>query len=51
MDVRPSPIAGRWYPGDAAQLAVSIDRYLAKAKVEPPPGEIVGVIAPHAGHM
>jgi AmmeMemoRadiSam system protein B len=51
MDIRPSPIAGRWYPGDAARLSASIDGYLAAAKMEPPPGEIVGVVAPHAGHM
>ncbi|MBI3359762.1 MAG: AmmeMemoRadiSam system protein B, partial [Chloroflexi bacterium] len=50
-DIRPSPIAGRWYPGSAKTLSDSVDRYLADAKVEPPPGELVAVIAPHAGHQ
>lgn len=50
-DIRPSPIAGRWYPGSAAALAGSVDRYLAEAIVDPPPGALVAVIAPHAGHQ
>jgi AmmeMemoRadiSam system protein B len=50
-DVRPSPIAGRWYPGSPAELAQSVDRYLAEAEVEPPAGELIGLVAPHAGHM
>ncbi len=51
MDVRPSPLAGRWYPGDAARLTQSIDAYLQAASEAPPPGEIVGLIVPHAGHI
>jgi MEMO1 family protein len=52
MDLRPSPIAGQWYSGHAPSLARSVDAYLeaAKAEVHTPAGEIVGVIAPHAGH-
>jgi MEMO1 family protein len=49
-DVRPSPIAGRWYPGDPVRLAASIDGYLAQASVTPPGGRLIGVLAPHAGH-
>lgn len=49
-DVRPSPIAGMWYPGDARQLAAEVDAYLAAAQVTPPPGAIIGVMAPHAGY-
>lgn len=49
-DVRPSPIAGTWYPADAETLARSIDKQLAEASDEPPPGTVVGLIAPHAGH-
>ena len=33
-DVRPSPIAGLWYPGSAQALAESVDRYLAQAVAE-----------------
>ena len=51
MDIRPSPIAGRWYPADASRLAQSIDGYLEAAQVEAPPGAILGVIVPHAGHL
>jgi len=49
-DVRPSPIAGTWYPGDAEALARSVDKQLAEADPQPPPGAVVGLIAPHAGH-
>ena len=51
MDIRPSPIAGRWYPGKAEALAASIDEYLEAAQADAPPGEIVGLVAPHAGHV
>lgn len=49
MDVRPSPIAGAWYPNDPARLRQTLDRYLADVRVELPPGDIVGIVAPHAG--
>lgn len=50
MDIRPSPIAGTWYSGNAEQLAKSIDRsFEGSAKAEPR-AELVGVIVPHAGH-
>lgn len=51
MDIRPSPIAGRWYSADPERLAHTIDAYLDAAEVTAPPGEIVGVIVPHAGHI
>jgi MEMO1 family protein len=46
---RPSPIAGRWYPDDPKQLADTVDRYINAAILPPLQGEIVGVMAPHAG--
>lgn len=49
-DVRPSPIAGRWYNGDPDQLARQIDHYLFEAVIPPLSGKVLGVIAPHAGH-
>ncbi len=49
-DIRPSPIAGTWYPGDPEVLAGTIDAFLERAAVEPPDGKILGVLAPHAGH-
>jgi len=50
MDIRPSPIAGTWYPGTADQLAKSIDRFLEGEPKTEPNAELVGVIVPHAGH-
>jgi hypothetical protein len=50
LDSRPSPIAGRWYPGDARRLAESVDHYIQSAQMPMLAGEIVAVIAPHAGY-
>jgi AmmeMemoRadiSam system protein B len=50
-DVRPSPIAGKWYEGNAKALARSVDAFLDNAKLPELDGEVVGVIAPHAGHI
>jgi AmmeMemoRadiSam system protein B len=49
-EVRPSPIAGRWYEADPKQLARQIDGFLADAAIPSLEGELVAVIAPHAGH-
>lgn len=50
LDIRPSPIAGTWYEGNAKLLAHTVDEYLDKAKLPELDGEVVAVIAPHAGH-
>lgn len=50
IDIRPSPIAGQWYTADPKRLADSIDRYLQEASLPELPGEVVAVMAPHAGH-
>lgn len=47
---RPSPIAGTWYEGRPAHLAEQIDSYLDHADLPDLPGEVVALIAPHAGH-
>ncbi len=49
-DVRPSPIAGTWYEGNSKMLARTVDEYLDDAQLPDLDGEVVGVIAPHAGH-
>lgn len=49
-DTRPSPIAGTWYPGNAQQLIQSIDQQLESASPSALEGEVIGVVAPHAGH-
>jgi AmmeMemoRadiSam system protein B len=50
MDIRPSPIAGTWYPGKADVLAAQVDVFLKAGTGPEPAGELVGVIVPHAGH-
>ena len=50
LDVRPSPIAGTWYEGRPKILAAEIDHYLDQAELPELPGEVIAVIAPHAGH-
>lgn len=49
-DVRPSPIAGTWYTGNADQLRRQVTGYLDAARLPELTGEVVAVIAPHAGH-
>ena len=50
-DVRPSPIAGRWYSGNPRELRASIQGYLDSAQLPQLKGQVLGVIAPHAGHV
>jgi len=50
LRLRPSPIAGQWYAAEPTALARSVDAYIAEAKLPQLQGEILGVIAPHAGH-
>ena len=50
LDVRPSPIAGTWYEGNAETLARSVDDFLSNAQLPQLDGDVIGVIAPHAGH-
>ncbi len=49
-NMRPSPIAGRWYSGDPAVLAGEVDAFLEQADIEAPDGEVIGLVAPHAGY-
>ena len=50
LDLRPSPIAGTWYEGRPEVLKKEIDRYLDEAQLPDLSGEVVALIAPHAGH-
>jgi|SRR5687767_11692987 len=51
LDVRPSPIAGKWYEADPTILARVVDGYLDDAQLPELDGEVAAVIAPHAGHQ
>jgi hypothetical protein len=44
-------LAGTWYEGNPAALARAVDQYLDQAELPELPGEVVAVIAPHAGHI
>lgn len=49
--VRPSPIAGTWYSSKADQLREEIEGYLNAAALPEIKGELIGLIAPHAGYF
>jgi AmmeMemoRadiSam system protein B len=51
LDLRPSPIAGTWYAGSAKTLSASVDKFLEAAQLPELNGNIIAVIAPHAGHV
>lgn len=49
--VRPSPIAGSWYPANPAALEREVSGYIKHAAIPSLPGEVLGLIAPHAGYF
>lgn len=49
-NLRPSPIAGLWYEGNPKTLARAVDVYLDRARLPELNGDVIGVVAPHAGH-
>jgi AmmeMemoRadiSam system protein B len=51
VDLRPSPIAGQWYEGNPQKLARLVDEFLDNAQLPALDGEVLAVIAPHAGHI
>jgi MEMO1 family protein len=50
MEIRRAAVAGSWYPSDPDALALEVDRYLS-AVDDPPVGEALAIVAPHAGLM
>ncbi len=50
MNVRPSPIAGSWYPGHPETLIRDLNQYLDQAQVQSPDGSLWGIVVPHAGY-
>jgi AmmeMemoRadiSam system protein B len=51
LDVRPSAIAGQWYPGSPTVLRETITRFMDAADPSlPEDEEVVGLIVPHAGY-
>jgi MEMO1 family protein len=49
--VRPSPIAGSWYPGNKEDLRHAIQTYLDQAAPPLIQSKLFGLIAPHAGYF
>jgi AmmeMemoRadiSam system protein B len=50
-DIRPSVIAGSWYPGSRIELEETIKSFFEKVKLKTFSGEIIGLISPHAGYV
>jgi AmmeMemoRadiSam system protein B len=46
--IRRAAVAGTWYPGSADALAAAVDRHLERASRDVP-GELLALVAPHAG--
>jgi AmmeMemoRadiSam system protein B/AmmeMemoRadiSam system protein A len=49
--VRAAGVAGRFYPADPAELVDLMDDLLAQAPPTQIEGEILGIVAPHAGYQ
>jgi AmmeMemoRadiSam system protein B len=49
--VRRSVIAGSWYPGDPGQLRATLEGFVDNVPSQPLEGELVGLVAPHAGYV
>ncbi len=49
-EIRPSPIAGLWYTNNQRALTLEIEDYFAAVILPELAGEIIGLIAPHAGY-
>lgn len=50
-DLRPSPIAGKWYPNQPAILRKDIERYLTDVPLPRQGGQLQALIVPHAGYV
>jgi len=50
-EVREPAVAGAFYPADAAKLEMMVDGYLQAAEKKEAGGELVALIAPHAGYV
>ncbi len=49
LAVRPSAIAGTWYPGRADALRQTVENYLDRVHDAPLPGRVLALVVPHAG--
>jgi len=49
--VRPPAVAGSFYPADPDELRKTIQGFLSAAKKPEPQGDLVALLAPHAGYV
>ena len=49
--VRQAAVAGTFYPSDPKELAATVDGFLAHAIVPTQKGQIIALVAPHAGYQ
>src|SRR5262245_30142470 len=49
MPIRRAAVAGSWYPGSAPALSAEVDAHLQRARPIDVEGDLVAIIAPHAG--
>src|SRR5437870_3693613 len=47
-EIQPSNLAGTWYPGDASELRLEVERLLGDERS--PDSELSAILAPHAGY-
>lgn len=50
-NIRESVIAGSWYPGNPTKLTEDIKTYLGHVPTKKIEGDLIALIAPHAGYM
>ena len=51
MSVRPTAVAGMFYPADPQRLRDEVETCLAQANTAPAAGEPLGILCPHAGYV
>ena len=49
--VREPAVSGVFYPGNERTLRVDVEDYLNTAHIPDIPGEVIGIVSPHAGYM
>jgi AmmeMemoRadiSam system protein B len=50
-NLRPAALAGQWYRADPQQLEQEVRGYIEAVDVPKLKGRVIGLIAPHAGHI
>jgi AmmeMemoRadiSam system protein B len=50
-NIRPSPIVGTWYSANPQRLKESVDIFIDNAKNPELTGEVIALVAPHAGYQ